>query len=264
MTLEQAKQHLLAYRPGTRDESDADVKVALEMARANPELGRWLESQLRMAEEIRGELRSVAVPAALKERILESRKIVQVPFWNQSRLATVLGLAAAITIVASLLFFWMGRGSEDRSFTGFQARMVGEVLRVYSMDIRTNSAAAVRNYLATSGAPASFALPARLQSTPVLGGAKLSWQAKPVSMVCFEGPKKETLFLFVISKSDIEAGRIPENLQEREVKGLPSISWSTGENVFLLSGKVAPEELKALVNSGNAKLILPGADVAAG
>ena len=87
--------------------------------------------------------------------------------------------------------------------------MVGFALRHYRMDIVTNDAQQVRQFLKSRGAPADYALPAGLQATPVMGGASLSWQDAPVAMVCFDLTTNKILYMFVIDAAAIrrESGR---------------------------------------------------------
>lgn len=247
MTHEQAKSILATYRPGQDSGNDPEIEQALELARSNPELSKWLEAQVKFHETVHARLATIQPPADLKAKILASRKIVRPSFSMSKKIAVVASIAASLLIAVGVIFFLNRPPGEDRTYSGFQSRMVSEVLRVYAMDIRTNNPAAVRDYLATRGAPSDFPLPRKLESTPVLGGAKLSWQASPVSMVCFEGPKKETLFLFVIDKDRIAGGALPTNPQYSEVKGLPSVTWVSGNHLYLLSGKVSEDQIKTFI-----------------
>lgn len=73
MNRDEAKQVLLLFRPGTADAEDPQVVVAMEMARRDPELGAWFNQHLQFQSLIRGKLRTLAVPAHLKARLLASR-----------------------------------------------------------------------------------------------------------------------------------------------------------------------------------------------
>jgi hypothetical protein len=257
--IEEAKLVLTAFRPGSSDDQDPEMREALEMARSHPELAEFLERQMRFHAEIKAQLRSIPVPEDLRAKILAGHKIIPVRHWTRGPVAALLAAAAAVVVLISGLLFWNAPTSENHTFAGFQSRMASEVLRVYAMDIRTNDAAVVRKYLASKGAPSEFSLPPKLQKAPLLGGAKLSWQAKPVSMVCFQGPKMETLFLFVIQKEEIESGKIPVAPEMEQIKGMSSVSWSAGDHVYFLSGKVPESELRDLLAAGG----LTGKKVAA-
>ena len=251
MTLEKAREILRAYRPNTNDESDPDVREALAMASQDEALATWLDQEKKFHAQVRSTLRNVPVPADLRAKILGGSKLVKGPWWKRAQ--PLLAIAASLLLLLGGLFYWSGRTSENRSFAGFRSRMVRDVIRVYAMDIITNNPAVVRQYLAANGAPADFPLPPNLQKRPVLGGARLSWQDRPVSMVCFEGPKKQTLFLFVIRKDPASGNKAPQRALIEEVKGLPSASWVTGEHIYVLAGKeMTRDDLAALISTPSA------------
>src|SRR5688572_4798306 len=134
------------------------------------------------------------IPADLRDQILARNKVITVPSWRTPR---AIAMAAALAFMATGMFFWTTAklGGEDRTFAGFRSRMIGFALREYRMDIHTNSLPVVQKYLADQGAPAAFTLPPTLAQMPVKGGAALTWQGKPVSMVCFDR-LNTTLYMF--------------------------------------------------------------------
>lgn len=191
-------------------------------------------------------LQDIPVPAGLRDRILAQQKIVQVPYWRTPR---AIALAAALAFMATGLTFWITAPREDHTYAGFRSRMVGFAIRQYDMDLHTNQLAAVQSYLAEKGAPSNFTLPTTLAATAVKGGKSLSWQGKPVGMVCF-GLGNETLYMFVVEAP------IPGNPtnstsppQLAPFKGLATATWSSGDKTFLLAGEVPLEELERLVKS---------------
>jgi hypothetical protein len=246
---QKAKVILLAYRPGTSDREDAEIREALDLVEKDSELREWFGMQQQIQEQIRRELRGVAAPKELRDRILQQYKIIPVTFWSgPKRLLAV----AAIALFASGLLLWMRPHDVSHTFASFRSRMVGEVLRVYAMDILTNNPSEVRKYLAEKGAPADFGLPRNLEKLPVLGGGRLYWGAKPVAMMCFEGKSKETLFLFVLKANEVSS---PDGLERpviENVKGLPSASWKQGENIYVLAGRIDPNELLRLTGETSA------------
>ena len=188
-------------------------------------------------------LAEIPVPPDLRDQILARRKIVTVPYWRTPR---AIAMAAALAFMATGLLFWTTarfRG-EDRTYTGFRSRMVGFALREYRMDIHTNSLAGVQKYLAQQGAPAQFSLPPTLAQTPVKGGAALTWQGQPVSMVCFD-KLNTTLYMFVI-----EHGAAPvTNRVVAPFKTVATATWSADGKTFLLTGEVPLAELELLTKS---------------
>lgn len=193
--------------------------------------------------KVRAELRSIEPPAGLRQRILRDRPaeaprgVLSVSFWRP-----VLA-AAALVACAAVGWSLFRTPAEDRTLAGFQNRMAGFAVRQYSMDLFTNDLAAVRAYLRQNEAPADFELRGSLAQTSVKGGAKLSWQGKPVAMVCFDGPKEKTLYLFVIDSSAV--GQSPAQPLAQPLKGLAAAAWQSGGKTYLLAAELPEAELQA-------------------
>jgi hypothetical protein len=219
----------------------------------NPPFGPVKNSSVTADEfdaRVREAFASIPVPPNLRAQILAQRKIISVPFWRGSNTAkAALALAAAVVLLATGLLFWNNAPREDNAFAGFRSRMVSFALRRYDMDLHTNQLAAVKNYLATQGAPADFPLPPTLAASTVIGGKSLSWQGKPVGMVCF-GHGKEVLYMFVI---DTPLPGTPTNAAAPPVigtyKNLATATWTTGDKTFFLAGRIAASDLERLVKS---------------
>jgi hypothetical protein len=114
--------------------------------------------------------------------------------------------------------------------------MVGFALRVYRMDITTNDLVQVREFLRKTGAPSDIKLTAGLQAVPVKGGARLSWQGHPVSMVCFQLPREDILYMFIMDEKAIRRGDVPgEAPVLREVGGILTASWRRDGKVYLVA-----------------------------
>jgi hypothetical protein len=70
MTAHEAKQILLAWRPGCGLERDPEMAQALECAQRDPALAQWLEEQRSFHRKMKDSLRDVPIPVGLSERIL--------------------------------------------------------------------------------------------------------------------------------------------------------------------------------------------------
>jgi len=66
----EAKAILLLYRPGTADAEDPQIAQAMEVARRDPELGRWFTNHRRFQEAMRRKFRQIKVPSRLKIALL--------------------------------------------------------------------------------------------------------------------------------------------------------------------------------------------------
>jgi len=124
MNTHEAKEILLLYR-GPIDDSDPQLRAALNYAKSDPELGQWLREQTECYHTIRTKLRGIEPPLGLSEKIVRKRPIPFPRDWSR-----IGQLAAAILISASLTGLLM-KWSERRhsSVAGAQEILVtGEVL----------------------------------------------------------------------------------------------------------------------------------------
>jgi hypothetical protein len=243
MTREQAKEFLLLHRPGGA-ETDSELAEALRLAANDPELSQWLEQHREFTANITKQFHAIEPPADLKARIMAGAKApVEGP--RPVRRLALWAAAAAIILVVASVDFWISRNNADaRTFANFRSRMTSFALRTYQMDIVTNNAAAVRDYLAAKGAPADFPLTPSLEKLPVKGGGRLSWQNQPVAMMCFALANNETAFMFVIDQKGVEKPvRAP---QLKSGPGVNSVTWSKEGKLYLLAASETPEKLAAL------------------
>jgi hypothetical protein len=212
---------------------------------ADPELEQFGKESAEFNARVHQALAEIPVPPNLREQILARSKIIPVRGWRRQR--PLLAIAAAFVLLGALAILFLRPAPEDRTFTGFRSRMVAFAIRQYSMDIHTNQFAAVQSYLARTGAPADFPLPTALANSPVMGGAKLSWQGKPVGMVCFAAKTGQTLYMFVIDSADIPGAPAAFDLAPQ--KSLATAAWHSAGKTFLIAGDVPLEELEKLVKS---------------
>ncbi len=247
MTRDQAKEILAICRLDTADRNDPEFLEALQLAASDPELNHWLNQQQEFHRQNRERLRALEVPADLKARIFDQRPPTIPAVWRRREilaLAAMLAIAAPVILFLGSALFTEGHGL---IFEKFEQRMTSFALKTYQMDIRTNNPAAVRQYLASKGAPADFPVPTNLERLTVKGGGRLSWQNNAVSMMCFELPDKETVFMFIMDKAALRGALPPERPEITPGKRLSAARWTKGDRVFLLAAAKSPETLGRLV-----------------
>jgi hypothetical protein len=66
----EAKAILACYRPGRDDPRDPEFAEALERARQDPQLARWLQGQMERDAALHRQFTEIPVPPFLRDRIL--------------------------------------------------------------------------------------------------------------------------------------------------------------------------------------------------
>ena len=242
MNTSEAKEVLLLYRPGTTDASEPGVAEALELARRDPELGKWWERHRAFQKAMRTKFQEIEVPVHLKSSLLirgsVRRKAIPPQVWWRSRAS--LTAAAVVLLMIGLAGVWLRPRVPDR-FANYQTRMVSDARRQYSMDLVTNDMREIRQYMARHDAPADYTVPRGLERLSLTGGGRLTWRNNPVAMVCFDRGDKQMLFLFVMKRSAVKDPP-PATPRTAEVNQMLTVSWTQGDNTYVLAG---PEEQEA-------------------
>lgn len=245
MTTNQAKQILLAYRPWTNDAQDPEVAEALALCPQDAELAAWFENQRAVQAAIRARLKAMPVPEGLRQQIVSEYQARELTAgrWRRTTIAT----AAALLLVVAVVSLWQNLPRQPEPEVGFATyrnRMVRAIVRTYAMamELETNDVTQVRAHLAQRKAPADYVLPRNLEQTQTVGCGALSWQGKPVTMVCFRTGKplpsgeKSDLFLFVINEQDLASLPQLDAPQFARVSTLVTASWRAGGKVYVLAG----------------------------
>jgi hypothetical protein len=228
----QAKRILLAYRPGTADADDPEVRQALALARQDAELRTWLHDLAPVHEAIKERLQALPVPPTLRDEILARTRIVRpTPWWRQPGW---IAAAAGVVLLLGLARVQFAPKPDD-TFPVFRSRMVSAVLRQYSMDIVTNDLVAIRRFHSQRGAPSDYRLSPGLARLPLFGAGVLPWQEGVTSMICLNTPDEGVLFLFVLPQDEF-AQPPPAVPQVLKVSKLMTASWSASGNCYLLAG----------------------------
>jgi hypothetical protein len=245
---EEMKDILLIYRPGSGDREDPEIAAALSEAQRDSEMGLWLEQQAAFHEFVRAELRSLPVPSELKSRILTQARVVAFPFWRRRQFLLA---AACLVLTAAVAALLLPRPADEETFVGFRSRMVGFAQRVYRMDIVTNDLNQVRTYLRRQGTPADYPLTPGLQATPIMGGASLTWQNHPVSMICFQLSQDRILYMFVMEQAALPGKDGPSSRPVFTPAGrLMTASWCDAGKIYLIAADVEKAALEQKAPGG--------------
>lgn len=238
MNRAQAQEILRLYRPGSADADDPDFAEALEFARRDAELGRWLDAHCATYGTIRDRLKEAGVPPGLKDRILaeQSTQSKIVPLPRSSGRNPLLAVAAVILLLLGISFLWFQSRARD-NYSTYRNRMVSAALRIYGMDLETNDLNQVWAFLAERNAPSDYELSPELQKLECTGCVVVRWQDQPVSMICFRTGRplapgeKSDLFFFVTDRASFSKS----SMSLKRVNRLVTASWTKGNKTYLLA-----------------------------
>jgi hypothetical protein len=233
----EAKTILLLYRPGSADAEDPQIAEALRLAKADPELARWLGEHCARQEVLRGKFRKITAPAGLKEQIIsEHAAVARSKYWRPR----IVLAALAIMLVFLLLPYWPTSPPNEDTFAIYREQMAGTALRGYGMDLTTNDPVPIRAYLAQNKAPADYVVPAGLAKAPIAGCAIEGWQNSKVSMICFRTGRPlppgqaSDMWLFVADRAAIPDAPEPGQPRIIAVNELTTAVWVQGGKVYML------------------------------
>lgn len=243
MTTQQAKQILLAFQPWASDALDPEMVEALALCRENPELAQWLEAYNETQAALRNSFRKITPPEAFKEQIVsEYNASLRQAWWRRPAIVATLAVIVIVIAVGSILIPQTSSGPRLTAFETFRTRMVNSAVKTYSMDVETNDVAAIRAYLAGKQAHADYVPPANLdEKISAVGCAALSWQGKPVAMICYKtglplaDGSKSDMFLFVADAKDVANSPRESSPEFAKVGALTTASWSQNGKLYLLA-----------------------------
>jgi uncharacterized membrane protein YbaN (DUF454 family) len=243
VTPQQAKQILLTYRPWANDALDPDMAEALALCRENPELATWLEAHIETQAALRNSFKKITPPAAFKEQIIsEYNASLRQAWWRRPAVVATLALIVIVVAISSIVMPQISSGPKLTAFETFRTRMVNSAVKTYSMDVETNDVVQVRAYLAGKQAHADYVPPANLdEKTSTVGCAALSWQGKPVAMICYKtglplaDGSKSDMFLFVADKTDVPDSPRNSSPAFAKVGAMTTASWSQNGKLYLLA-----------------------------
>jgi len=230
VTHSEAKQNL-NLRRGPADDADPEVAEAMAMAVTDPELRAWLAGVDAFQPVLRSAFRDLPVPGDLEARILSHAEPKPLPWWRRFP-AWAAAAALIATLAVVLVGSRLGRPSDD-SFEIFRSRMVRSVLRQYQMDVETNNATAIRQYLSVRAAPSNYRLTPGLARLPLRGAGVQSWLGERVTMVCFGAERQGTAILFIVDAKGVKSPP-PTEPDFQQVSKLMTASWTTQDQSYLL------------------------------
>ncbi len=244
MDSQQARTILACYRPGLDDPQSAPFAEALEQARRDPELARWLEREAAFDATIGARLRDAPVPPGLQARILAGRPAAApVVWWRQPVVALT---SLAVVLLGALVAVTLVRRGSSSDFASYREQMGALVAGDYKMDVETRELPEIQDFFARRQWPADYSVPAGLQDYPLEGAMAVEWHGHRISVICFgaEGDDSKDLWLFVADRAtvpDAPSSTVPEFAPTGK---LTTASWASAGKVYLLAGRGDEQSLR--------------------
>ena len=238
----EAKFILKAYRPGGADAGNAVFCEALAQAQRDPDMRGWFEREQARDKAVAAKLKSVPIPAGLRESILAGGKMSasHQSWWQQS---AWLAMAASVIILLSATVAWQLRSP----------RMDWNQLTVQIFDDAAHDERHGSHGLAAKDLVAMLSQPTTKLGSPMpidLGRLKadgcrtLNIAGHEVMEVCFERNGGEFHFYVMDRPSSRDIPKGPKFVARN---GIHSVMWSGDHHFYVLASAKDETALKALL-----------------
>lgn len=247
MDSRQARTILACYRPGVDDPRSAPFAEALEQARRDPELARWLESETAFDAAIGARLKDAPVPPGLAARILAGRPAAAPAVWWRQPAVALASLAAVL--VAAIVVVALERRASPSDFASYREQMGALVAGDYKMDVETRELPVIQDFFARRQWPADYSVPSNLQGYPLEGAMAVDWHGHRISVICFgaEGDDSKDLWLFVADRDIVSDAPLSTAPAFAPAGNLTTASWSAAGKVYLLAGRGDEQSLRGFL-----------------
>lgn len=259
---------LESYRPAEGLESDPEVRMAIELAAADPSLSALREDIEAFDRAFAQALRKVKPPPDLQQRILEAAKVVDFTadatparsFPWQWLHAAGFGVAAAAVLFLALSFtFWNRPAAPAQpAFTPPQQALAGkrDVLRAaaflahsHQPAYRASDGSLILAHLRDRKAALPEHLPGRVYWSKSVACDVVQVDGAAVTVVCFQGDGENAmLLLFSFPRSEFPWRAEGPALQLHKVDGEAFATWADDERVHVLYSSAGEQNLRAALD----------------
>ena len=235
MNNQEAQLILRAYRPGGEDASDPIMAEALEQARHDPELQKWIAREQAVDASIQGKLRTaIVVPPELKANLLALQKIARSKSWW--RRPVWLAAAASVALLLGMSSFWLRPGSSDQ-LGSFRLAMVRYSLQKHEhVAFETSDMTKIKIWLQSRDMKPDFDLPSGLRGQAAKGCRVVDWKGQKVALICFVLPDGSHVDLFAMDRAGFPSLARSGEVEFAQAGALMTAAWIKGDRVYLLTG----------------------------
>lgn len=265
MDSEEARFLLSACRPNGADANDPRIAEALEQARRDPELARWLAEEQAFDAAVVRKLHRKEPPANLRARLLagtrasrKSRARPHPAWW--------LGAAAAAVVLAAGSALWW-RGLRDTPPPAEIAARPAlrewqqSCLAIFSepnfaLDLMNGDYPPVEKYLVDHGTRVLPALPFKPGAVGLVGCKVLAWHGQAVSFTCLKAATGELVHLFVVPRGTADEALLAAGPHHEPLADFATVSWRHGDLVAMVASKMPAAQLDGII--ARAVAVAPG------
>jgi len=269
MNRERVIEILETYRPGEGLESDPEVRMALEMAAADPELAR-LQDQIRIFDDlVKVRMRQIEVPSGLSAQILAAARTrgLSGNFPRPSRPAAgilswfhpvAFAVAASVVILLAVSFTYWNKprdpGPESTAIALADSSLMQTAHALYTSlrpKFRSSEGSEILNYLNTQGGSVPSHLPGNVAWDKSFACDVVDFKGTKVSVICFTAPdNSRSMHLFTFHRSDFPDCQVPDKPRICHQNGCCCATWfdEDGEQIHVLFSDKGTENLIAVLD----------------
>jgi hypothetical protein len=247
MNREQAKQ-ILQAQPPAGDDSDPQVRAALEFAASDADLMRWFREQQALDQSIQQKLKNAPPPEGLVAEIVggwKERSLGEGP--QRSAWPKYLALAAAVVLLAGVATILWSRLAprENSELAFFRTDMAGFLKEFPQLDAYMEGQSEVRRWLTQRPVFSKAGIPARLQKFPAIGCRQIEWRGKSIALICLVADG-EIVHLFLIPGTQ---NPTPSNSKPQWARAgrFTTATWPQSDLTYVLMTPASREFLQKLL-----------------
>jgi len=236
---------LQSIRPDGADAEEPEFAEALDAARSDPVLNSLIASEQALDRVIASKLATIPIPDGLCDSILARAEVSRAV--GRRRFVHRLALAASVALLASVAAVWWSNARRAVSFDNYRQEMVSRLDGRIQLSFTSQQADELQQWLVQTRGVTGFEIPAGLQQLPAIGCRTWMWNDRPAGLICFLVDGRQPVHLLVISRAAVSDPPRHSEPQVLHVGNWKTASWTQGENVYVLAGKLDGASLEKLL-----------------
>lgn len=236
---------LQSIRPDGADAAEPEFVEALEVAQSDPELGPQFAAEQALDRVIASKLASLPVPDGLCDSILARAEVSRSV--GRRRFVQRLALAASVALLATVAAVWWSNARRAVSFDSYRQEMVGRLDGRIQLSFTSQQADELQQWLAQTRGVTGLEIPTGLKHLSAIGCRTWTWNDRPAGLICFLLEGGQAVHLLVISRAAVPNPPRPAEPEVLHVGNWETASWTQGENVYVLAGKLDRAALEKLL-----------------